>query len=166
MRLLILQICILCYRASDCETSKQSTDWIQLIENGSLPVLNENQSDQSLNSENGESLSQLPLLSDIPTPECPDFFSIKIPALKPNAKKMASPARDESPEKRRIKADNDLLKNLIKQINDNNENRFKSKKNESDTLLNYIHYKKESIIGAKKYENPFFSMVKEACYAK
>ncbi len=161
-----LESSILCYRASDCETSKQSTDWIQLIENGSLPVLNENQSDQSLNSENGESLSQLPLLSDIPTPECPDFFSIKIPALKPNAKKMASPARDESPEKRRIKADNDLLKNLIKQINDNNENRFKSKKNESDTLLNYIHYKKESIIGAKKYENPFFSMVKEACYAK
>jgi len=36
-----LESSILCYRASDCETSKQSTDWIQLIENGSLPVLNE-----------------------------------------------------------------------------------------------------------------------------
>ena len=86
-----LESSILCYRASDSESivnrQQSSTDWIQLIENGSLPVLNENQSNESLN---GESFSHLPLLSDIPTPECPDFFSIKIPAMKSNLKKSIS----------------------------------------------------------------------------
>jgi hypothetical protein len=86
-----LESSILCYRASDSEgianRQQTSTDWIQLIENGSLPVLNENQSDESLN---GESFSHLPLLSDIPTPDCPDFFSIKIPAIKSNLKKSIS----------------------------------------------------------------------------
>lgn len=140
---------ILCYRASDSESvAKQPTDWIQLIENGSLPVVTDDEQFVDC-----KSLT----LSDIPTPECPDFFSVKIPAIK----KPSSPT-PHTP----VKTENDLLKDLIKQINE--KDIFSSNSDSSNKMFNYLLF--PQVIQQDKYlnrnENVMFSMVKNACYAK
>ena len=119
-----LESSILCYRASDLENtakSNQNIDWIQMIETGSLPVV---VADSKL-----EADMDMPL-SLIPTPDEPDFFSTKIPAIKQNIKMPVSPVHsaniiqqtpsmeDKQEEPLVLKRENDLLKDLIKQINE------------------------------------------------
>lgn len=140
---------ILCYRASDLEVTKQPTDWIKLIENGSLPVVSD------LNSE--ESSERVLALSEIPTPECPDFFAVKIPNI---YKKPVSPKLEQT--RGPFKNESDLLKQLIKKINDNS---LEQATETNQVKLNYLLFpetKNESY--GSDYENTLLSLVKKACY--